>query len=348
MSTRALGPAALALTRALAVVVGRALDDARRVRVACSGGPDSLALAAALAWHARREPALMAEGLVVDHQLQDGSGPVAARTAEQLRALGLAAHVVPVEVPRDSGLGLEAAARARRYEALRAPGPSGVRPGVVLLGHTLDDQAETVLLGLARGSGTRSLAGMPASFGADPLFVRPLLGLRRADTAAACAEWGLEPWQDPQNTDVSYTRARVRHEIMPLLEERLGPGIAQALARTARLAAADADLLDELADRAGAEVARDGGLDTCALAAQPPALRGRIVRTWLTGAGVVEPSAAHTAAVLDLVESWHGQRGVDLPGRVRVVRAGGQLRLSRPGQEAGAQPGRPCDPPGVH
>ncbi|RLP09744.1 tRNA lysidine(34) synthetase TilS [Propionibacterium australiense] len=327
MSTRALGPSALALTRALGPVVTEALDGGLRVRVACSGGPDSLALAAALAWHARREPALMAEGLVVDHQLQAGSARVAARAAEQMRLLGLTASVATVEVGRATGLGPEAAARRSRYEALRGPGPSGVRPGLVLLGHTLDDQAETVLLGLVRGSGTRSLAGMAARSGTDPVFVRPLLGTRRADTAKACAEWGLEPWQDPQNTDASFTRVRVRHEIMPLLEERLGPGVAQALARTARLAAADAELLDALAARTGAEVARDGGLDAGALLAQPPALRGRVVRAWLLAAGVPEPTEAHTSAVLALVENWHGQRGVDLPGRVRVVRAGGRLRI---------------------
>ena len=330
MSTRALGPSALAVTRALAPVVAEALDGALRVRAACSGGPDSLALAAALAWHARREPALMAEALVVDHRLQPGSGRVAGRVAEQLDALGLAARVTAVDVDRGAGLGPEAAARRARYAALRGPGPSGAVPGLVLLGHTLDDQAETVLLGLARGSGTRSLAGMPSRSGTAPVLVRPLLGLRRADTAAACADWGLEPWHDPQNDDAAYARVRVRREIMPLLEARLGPGIARALARTASLAAADADLLDGLAARAAPGLVGDGGLDAGALAAQPPALRGRIVRSWLVGAGVVEPSAAHTGAVLALVEDWHGQRGVDLPGGVRVVRAGGTRRAARP------------------
>lgn len=326
MSTHALGPSALALTRALAPVVAEALDGGLRVRAACSGGPDSLALAAALAWHARREPALLAEGLVVDHRLQGGSGAVAEHAAGQLRRLGLPATVVAIEVDPTQGLGPEAAAREARYEALRAPGPSGAVPGLVLLGHTLDDQAETVLLGLARGSGTRSLAGMAARSGVAPVLVRPLLGLRRADTAAACADWGLEPWQDPQNEDPAYARVRVRREIMPLLEKDLGPGIAVALARTAALARADADLLDELAARAAERVGRDGGLDVRALLGEPVALRGRLVRSWLVASGVVEPGAVHTRAVLALVEDWHGQKGVDLPGGVRVVRERGLLR----------------------
>ncbi|MFT4108433.1 tRNA lysidine(34) synthetase TilS, partial [Propionicimonas sp.] len=261
MARRALGPATLLVVRAVEAVL-----DAPAV-VACSGGPDSLALAAAAAVvSGRTGPAVRAA--VVDHGLQDGSDAQASGVVAGLAALGVPAQVLTVAVEPD-GDGLEAAARRARYAALAAHASPGE---LVLLGHTLDDQAESVLLGLARGSGTRSLAGMPARRGR---FVRPLLGVRAATTRQACDELGLLPWADPHNGDARFARVRVRTRLLPALEAELGPGVAEALARSADLARQDADLLDELAAR---EAAANPGpdLDCAWLGRLPAALRGRV------------------------------------------------------------------------
>ena len=213
------------------------------VLVACSGGADSLALAAAAAFAAPRL-GLRAGGVTVDHGLQPGSAERAGETTALLSTLGLdPVHNTTVTVPSGTAKGPEAAARQARYAALdAAAGEYGAV--AVLLGHTLDDQAETVLLGLARGSGARSLAGMPGRRGP---YRRPLLAVRRATTAAACAELGLQTWQDPHNQDFRFARARVRHQALPALEAALGPGVAEALARTAAQLRADAECLDDLA-----------------------------------------------------------------------------------------------------
>jgi tRNA(Ile)-lysidine synthase len=320
------------------------------VLVACSGGADSLALAAAVAFEAPRA-GLRAGGVVVDHGLQPGSAEVAASVVETMASLGLdPALEVSVRVagPGDPNgyQGPEAAARSARYAALDQTAASAGAAAVVL-GHTLDDQAETVLLGLARGAGARSLAGMPGRSGR---YLRPLLGLRRAQTRAACAALGLEPWDDPQNRDPAFTRVRVRHELLPALEAALGPGVAEALARTARLLRADADALDELAVAAAARIQAVGsdpddwppsgsnsvGLPSGAvpdgwsvreLAAQPAAVRHRILRLAALAAGC--PGGAlserHIASLDELVTSWRGQRWTDLPGGVRCQRRYGRL-----------------------
>ncbi|GAA1833204.1 tRNA lysidine(34) synthetase TilS [Microlunatus capsulatus] len=312
MARRALGPALLAVVQA----VDAALTPAdARLLVACSGGADSLALAAA-ARHVAARRGLPCAAAVVDHGLQAGSDAVAARTAAVLAGLGLA-DVVVLRVAVPAAGGPEAAARDARYAALRAAA-AGDPPATVLLGHTRDDQAETVLLGLARGSGTRSLAGM-AVRGAG--LLRPLLEVPRATTEQVCVELGLQPWSDPHNVDPRFARVRVRHRVLPVLEDALGPGVAQALARTARLARDDADLLDALA----AEADPGLGAPTCdALAALPAALRGRVLRRWLAREGAGDVGADHVRAVEALVLAWRGQRGVDLPGGT-VARSGGRL-----------------------
>ena len=214
------------------------------VLVACSGGPDSLALAAALGFVAPR--AGLRAGLVtVDHGLQEGSAERAEQIATLAPDLGLSpARVLRVNVGSEGGP--EAAARRARYAALdRAAAEEDA--AAVLLGHTRDDQAETVLLRLARGSGTRSLSAMAEVSG---VYRRPLLAIPRRITETACAALGLTPWDDPHNHDVRFTRVRVRRRLLPLLERELGPGIAEALARTARQCREDADALDEWAERA--------------------------------------------------------------------------------------------------
>ncbi len=316
MARKALGSAQQAVVQAVECV------GAQPALVACSGGADSMALALGAAVAGRRH-GFSVRAVIVDHGLQDGSDAVAAAASERLVNRGVRADVVRVQVD-ETGEGVEAAARHARYAALSA----AARPGeVVLLGHTLDDQAETVLLGLARGSGTRSLAGMRPRRG---VFVRPLLGVRAATTRQACREWDVEWWEDPYNVDERYARVRVRRTVLPLLEAQLGPGVADALARTAGLACADADLLDDLAldamrERNGERPAK---LDCAWLASLPSALRTRVLRLWLHGFGADDLAAAHVRAVEALVTQWHGQQGIDLPG-MRVVRRQGLLVVDR-------------------
>jgi len=332
MARQELGPAGLRVAHGVRKVLREVVVDGlpagrsapprpvHRILVGVSGGADSLALVAGAAWCSRRVEELAelrVSAVVVDHGLQEGSAAVAARAAAQVEALGVSAQVVQVEVV-DRGDGPEAAARVARYRALLAD-----RDAVVLVGHTLDDQAETVLLGLARGSGTRSLAGMPERQGR---LVRPLLGVRRADTEAACREAGLEWWSDPHNADPAYSRSRVRGALTTL-SDALGPGLAEALARTAELCRADADLLDTLAAKLLLEASQpDGDLAIVPLETADRALRDRALLTWLRREGVADISAGHVRAVAELITAWHGQAGVDVPG-ARIVRRGDLLQV---------------------
>jgi tRNA(Ile)-lysidine synthase len=240
---------------AVRLAVRRQVDVGDTVLVACSGGADSLALLAATVFEASRKGWYVV-GVTVDHGLQEGSSQRAAAVVEQMARLG-ADETVSVSVTVDpGGRGVEAAARQARYAVL---GEVSQRFGDadVLVGHTLDDQAETVLLGLARGSGGRSLGGMRRRF---PPFRRPLLDLTRAQTEAACRAQGIDFWEDPHNRDPRFTRSRVRHRVLPVLEAELGPGVAAALARTADLLREDAYALDGIADLVHRDVARDGDL----------------------------------------------------------------------------------------
>jgi tRNA(Ile)-lysidine synthase len=288
------------------------------VLVACSGGADSLALAAATAFEAPRA-GLPAGLITVDHGLQTGSGEQAARVATLGYELGFdPVLLVPVEVRRDGGP--EAAARTARYAALDA---AGQRLGAtVLLGHTLDDQAETVLLGLGRGSGPRSVAGMRA---VDGCYHRPLLGLRRAVAVAACHALGLEPWDDPQNADPRYQRVRLRREALPLLDEILQGGVAEALARTAELLRDDLEALEEWAAAVLGRLENGENLWVEELAALPRAVRTRVLRSWLTAAGAGPLTAERTQRVDELLTGWHGQGPIDLPGGIAVLRWSGRL-----------------------
>jgi tRNA(Ile)-lysidine synthase len=289
------------------------------VAVALSGGADSLALTAAAVVEAE-----VVDALVVDHGLQPGSDTVAAAAAATARDLGCrSARVLPVTVT--GGGGLEAAARRARYAALEQ-----ARAGLpVLLGHTLDDQAETVLLGLARGSGARSLRGM-AEF-TDP-WGRPLLGVRRATTRQLCADLCLTPYEDPHNTTPEFARVRLRMEVLPLLEEVLGGGVAAALARTAAHLRADGAVLDIIASDL-LKAAGDGpALSVETLATAPGAVRRRALRAWLLSGGAKALTDKHLRAVDALVTDWHGQGGVAVGGgvpgtRLVAAREHGRLML---------------------
>jgi tRNA(Ile)-lysidine synthase len=294
------------------------------VLVACSGGADSLALLAATVFEARRE-AVRVIGAVVDHGLQAGSEEHTAAVVSQMAELGVH-ETATIRVTVDPGPGgVEAGAREARYAALGQLADH-FQAARVLLGHTLDDQAETVLLGLTRGSGGRSLQGMRRSFDLDGvLAVRPLLGLTREHTEAACRADAITWWEDPQNTDRGFTRVRVRSTVMPLLEAELGPGVAEALARTADQLREDMDALGSLADVALQRVAVATGFDLAAMTAEPAAVRSRVLRAAAIAAGAIpsELTHAHVQSLLALGPGKEAQ----LPGHLTAYLNGGLLQF---------------------
>lgn len=302
------------------------LDPGATVVVACSGGADSLALLSATIFEGHKR-SLRVVAVTVDHGLQDGSAAHAERVVGQMASMGADETMTATVTVAATGVGPEAAAREARYAVLEeiAERLSAAR---VLLGHTLDDQAETVLLGLTRGSGGRSLAGMRRGFDG---FARPLLDVRRDDTVTACEVEGLAAWDDPHNSDPSFTRVRVRNTILPLLEDELGPGVARSLARTADQLRDDMALLDELADQVLARVASPHGLSIPLLTLQPPALRRRVIRAAALAAGAPpgELFHEHVLAVDALLTDWRGQKWIDLPGHLRAVRRDVLLVLER-------------------
>jgi len=283
--------------------------DGSQVCVGLSGGPDSLALTAAAV-----RSGLEVTALIVDHGLQSGSSRVAAEASEAAAALGAQTRILPVSVGRRGGL--EAAAREARYAALDAARDD--HP--VLLAHTADDQAETVLLGLARGSGARSIAGMRDW---NPPWGRPFLGVRRSQTLRACTDFGLAPHHDPHNRDPRFTRVRLRAEVLPLLDDVLHGGVVEALGRTAAGLQDDNDALDEWAHRVAAGAVRADGLAVGPLREVPMAVRTRVVRRWLSGVGATEPTHRVITAVVALMAPGAG-RGAQVaiggdPATRRVV-----------------------------
>ncbi|MGV8845034.1 tRNA lysidine(34) synthetase TilS [Tessaracoccus sp.] len=311
MARRELGPASLAVAQAVATLLPPG-----RVVLGCSGGADSLALALGARWAASRRDSDV-RCVVVDHGLQAGSGAVAHHVVEVLRGEGLAAEVRQVHIDPCSPGGPEATARDARLSALSADGLP------VLLGHTLDDQAETVLLGLLRGSGTRSLAGMATVRGP---FLRPLLAVRRSTTVAACSEWGVEVWEDPHNDDPRYRRVRARRHL-GTLGEALGQDVAPALARSAMLARVDADFLDELAAAAISGVDVSAPLEVNSVRDLPDALRLRVLRDWVSEGGQRRVEMQHILAVDQLITAWRGQGVVNVQGG-HVERRGPTLHVT--------------------
>ncbi|MBU6265147.1 MAG: tRNA lysidine(34) synthetase TilS [Actinomycetales bacterium] len=301
------------------------------VLVALSGGPDSLALAAGLAFEAPRA-GLLAGAVIVDHGLQEDSEVVAENAAAQARELGLDPVIIR-RVKVVPSAGPEADARTARYDALEFVAME-LGAVAVLLGHTLDDQAETVLLGLTRGSGATSLAGMSDING---IYRRPLLGIRRAQTVAACEDQGLTPWNDPHNQDSSYTRVRIRHDVLPVLEKELGPGVTEALARTAEQFKQDSAVLDALTSEIMPTVftpmlgetaqSVQATLDVTALTGLPLAILNRVIRRAALEVFGSSLSSVHTNAVARLITEWHGQGEVHVPG-IRVERQGAQLVMT--------------------
>ncbi len=320
-----LDPAVAAVRRAVRAALA---DLDGPVVVGLSGGADSLALAAAVAFEAPKA-GVAASAVVIDHGLQEGSDVVAARAARVAEELGLPARTVRVEVGREGGL--EAAARDARRAALRAAARDA-GASAILLAHTLDDQAETVLIGLARGSGSTSLGGMSPDREDDGIrWVRPLLGVRRTTTRAACVAQDLPPWDDPHNLDRRFLRVRVRQDVLPLLETSIGPGVAEALARTADQLREDADAFAEMIDETIEDIVEHAeagiAVSVPALAANPPALRHRIIRHVVASEFGVSLTRAQTLEVARLVTHWRGQGPVDLPG-CRALRNGQLVEFS--------------------
>lgn len=287
------------------------------VLVACSGGADSLALLAATV-HEARGGGWRIVGVTVDHGLQDGSAEHAVDVVARMVALGVDETASARVAVDPGGRGVEAAAREARYAVLDQLA-AHFGSAVVLLGHTRDDQAETVLLGLARGSGGRSLAGMRRTF---EHYRRPLLDVPRADTVTACQVEGLTYWNDPQNLDPAFTRVRVRRRVLPVLEDELGPGVAATLARTADQLREDTAYLDELARTAYA-AAREDGWALAGLSALAPAVRGRVLRLAALEAGAIDAELfwVHVQALQDLV-GGAVQGEIQLPGHVTAYLTG--------------------------
>ena len=299
--------------------------------VALSGGADSLALASATAFEAPKL-GLAVRSVTVDHALQPGSVEAAADAAAAATALGIDAAVVRVTVGGDGGP--EAAARDARYRALAEAAQATPGTVAVLLGHTLDDQAETVLLGLARGSGASSLAGMAPARRDEATgvrWLRPLLAVRRDTARAACAAAGLTPWDDPHNTDTRFARVRVRERVLPVLESELGPGVAEALARTAEQLREDAEAFAEMIDETIEDIVQPAeagiAVSVAALAANPAALRHRIIRHVVASEFGASLSRSQTWEVARLVTDWSGQGPIDLP-RCHARRRGGLIEFT--------------------
>ena len=291
-----------------------------RILVAVSGGADSLALAGALLAESK-DLLITCIGVTIDHQLQDGSDIQARKVVNQLERIGFS-EVISQQVNVDQSSGLESGARDARYVALHTIADQ--RDVVqIYLGHTRDDQAESVLLGLARGSGARSLSGMAVVNGK---IIRPLLSVTREVTEQACKDLGLDAWNDPHNFNTEFSRVRVRTQVLPVMEKEIGPGIAEALARTASLLRDDADALDEFTDRTvqGHDLA---SLEIEFLAGLPKAIRTRLIRRaiYAQGAPMGSITADHVSAVEALITSWHGQGEISLPGGVKVARISGRL-----------------------
>jgi len=296
-------------------------DSSRTILFGCSGGADSMALALALFLEANQTKVIP---VVVDHGLQEGSAQITSQTISKLKAIGYIEVETAIAQVKITD-GLEASARRARYQIFNQFIDT-YRPKYFLLAHTLNDQAESVLLGLARGSGARSLSGMAVE---NNIYVRPLLKISRQTTVAACREGGIEIWSDPHNDDLRFARVRTRKNVLPNLEENLGPGITEALVRSADLLRDDADALDSFAREYFAQT-DPLNLSVNELERLPKAIRTRVLRLaiYKAGAPTGSLSVEHINGAEALISDWHGQKELSLPGDVKLLRNSGRITLS--------------------
>jgi len=321
---------------ALRKTLTRHTGPGQRLLVAVSGGADSMALAAALEFEAKKLNLEIAAA-VIDHGLQKNSSKVALQAADRLREIGYSQiEIKKVKVSKKGGP--EAAARTARYEALEQI-RKDIFADFVLLGHTESDQAETVLLGLVRGSGAKAISGMSERSGT---LLRPLLVIDRATTEQFCKDSGIKFWVDPQNSDTRFVRVLIRKKILPFLEKNLGNGIARNLIRTSDQLREDESYLSEISQKAFKKIAKQGtnslSLPVSDLEKLPAPLMNRVIKHCLDSFGG-ESTRGHVLAVVDLVLDWHGQKPLSLPG-VRVERKGNTITLkANAGDTSGSRNG---------
>jgi tRNA(Ile)-lysidine synthase len=296
---------------------GAELQSTKSVLLAVSGGPDSMALALAAGFELPKLGVNFSAG-IVNHNLQPESGEVAQATAERLRALGVASKILDIRVPRGKA-GPEALARKARYEALESHRQE-LGADYIVLGHNLDDQAESVLLGLTRGSGLKSIAGMRFL---DGLLVRPFLGIEKAVLTKACDDAGVQYWIDPHNQDSAFTRVRIR-KLMQTIEAELGPGVNLALARTASLATEADDYLSIQARELIATARLEAGYAVSVLSSAHAAVLHKALQLLCLDSGAQSVSHSQVMSVAELISNWHGQKPLSLSG-ITVERVRDQI-----------------------
>ena len=302
------------------------LDPGDLVLVGCSGGADSLALVWTTSVVGKRLE-LKTGAVIVDHQLIPESNDVAHNAKKQCEELGVEKVIIKKVEVNQTNEGLEAAARIARYEAFENV-LHETNTKVILLAHTQDDQAETVLMRLTRGSGAKSLSGMSAISGK---YLRPFLHLRKKIVHDSLDLIGMKAWQDPANFDNQYLRVKVRQELMPKLIEVLGEGAISSLDKTSQLLRLDNQALDELAQQFvdAQDDVKKNGLRVKELENLPEAIRTRVLKICAVASGVHPGpfSFEHIEAIDALVKNWHGQGNVDLPGFIQATRVDGSLRF---------------------
>ncbi len=302
------------------------LDPGDLVLVGCSGGADSLALVWTTSVVGKRLE-LKTGAVIVDHQLIPESNDVAQNAKKQCEELGIEKVIIKKVEVNQTNEGLEAAARIARYEAFENV-LHETNAKVILLAHTQDDQAETVLMRLTRGSGAKSLSGMSAISGK---YLRPFLHLRKKIVHDSLDLIGMKAWQDPANFDNQYLRVKVRQELMPKLIEVLGEVAISSLDKTSQLLRLDNQALDELAQQFvdAQDDVKKNGLKVKELENLPEAIRTRVLKICAVASGVHPGpfSFEHIEAIDALVKNWHGQGNVDLPGFIQATRVDGSLRF---------------------
>ena len=289
--------------------------------VALSGGADSLALASAVASEASRKGATFYAGaVIVEHGLQEATKKVAEDTAQLAREFGLdPVMIIPVSIT-EKGLGAEGDARAARYSAFEEAVEKTHARGVII-GHTMNDQAEQVLLGLARGSGARSVSGIAEQ---RDMYIRPMLEISRKETEESCREMGIDFWVDPHNSHEEYARVRVRKNLLPQMIEELGEDVVQNLARTAQIAREDSDAMDFIIDEKIESLVEisdnEYSFNVQELQRLPVAIRKRMFKKLAKNYMNADFMSTHCEAVNALIDEWNGQKPLNLPGGITVKR----------------------------